>query len=119
METFGELIRTARKARHMTLAELALEMGWSVPYMSDLERGNRLPVINPANITGLARILHVPEYDLLRYAIAERNEITLYNDKCSPEHPENIFLAKLAQTFYSLTDADMKLIEETILNKYL
>jgi transcriptional regulator with XRE-family HTH domain len=39
--TFAARLRTARRARDMTLADIASYLGCSVSYVSDVESGNR------------------------------------------------------------------------------
>ena len=41
MNKFTNRIREVRIAKHMTLADLSATVGISVPYLSDIERGNR------------------------------------------------------------------------------
>lgn len=41
---FGVLLRKVRKAAEKTLGDLADELGVSVVYVSDVERGNRAPL---------------------------------------------------------------------------
>ncbi len=41
MSNIGDAIRSARHAKGLTLAVLSSELGVSIPYLSDVERGNR------------------------------------------------------------------------------
>lgn len=38
---FHNRIREIRKAKNMTLADISVAVGISIPYLSDIERGNR------------------------------------------------------------------------------
>ena len=40
---FGELLRKERSRAGMSMGDLARKLGVSVPYVSDVERGNRAP----------------------------------------------------------------------------
>jgi len=42
--TYGEAIREAREARGWSLRDLGAALDLSVPYLSDIERGNRAPL---------------------------------------------------------------------------
>lgn len=56
-------VRVWRQYRGMTLEQLAKAVGFSVSYLSDLERGNRRG--NPTMWRGLAKALHVSIDDIL------------------------------------------------------
>jgi transcriptional regulator with XRE-family HTH domain len=47
MQTFGEVLRQAREEAGVTMGELARHLGVSVPYMSDVERGKKPPLVGP------------------------------------------------------------------------
>ena len=57
-ECLGEEIRKLRRARNKSLAELALAVGRSVSFISQVERGNAEPSI--ADLKGIAHALGVP-----------------------------------------------------------
>jgi transcriptional regulator with XRE-family HTH domain len=59
LATFGSEIRALRKARKMTLADLAQASGVSVSHISAIERGSASPTLS--KITGIAEGLGVPE----------------------------------------------------------
>jgi transcriptional regulator with XRE-family HTH domain len=66
--TFGERLRVARQERGWTLAAVAGQVGHSIAYVSDIERGKRTP--RTAAATNLGRLLgvvpDVPEVERLR-----------------------------------------------------
>lgn len=45
MQTIGQLIRERRTAAGLTLRVVAASVGLSVPYLSDVELGHRVPVV--------------------------------------------------------------------------
>lgn len=57
-ESLGDEIRKLRRARNKSLAELALAIGRSVSFISQVERGNAEPSI--ADLKGIASALGVP-----------------------------------------------------------
>lgn len=44
MTAFGSALRAARRAAGLTLEQVAARLGVSVPYLSDVELGNRSPL---------------------------------------------------------------------------
>jgi transcriptional regulator with XRE-family HTH domain len=63
MTTLGQKVRQARRAKELTLAQLAKETDFSFSYISQVERG----IINPSvsALQKLARVLDLPPSDLL------------------------------------------------------
>lgn len=57
-ERLGDEIRKLRRARNKSLAELAVAIGRSVSFISQVERGNAQPSI--ADLKGIANTLGVP-----------------------------------------------------------
>ena len=57
-ERLGDEIRKLRRARNKSLAEIALVIGRSVSFISQVERGNAQPSI--ADLKGIANTLGVP-----------------------------------------------------------
>jgi transcriptional regulator with XRE-family HTH domain len=45
MNKFGSVLRDLREKAHVSLGSLARHLGVSVPYLSDVERGNRPPLV--------------------------------------------------------------------------
>lgn len=66
---FGESLRTARIAAGLGLLGLAERLGVSVPYLSDVERGNRAP-LTAERVRQAAEILGAPH--LVRAATQAR-----------------------------------------------
>ncbi len=59
----GQRIRTLRKARRRMLADVAAESGVSLPYISEVERGTKLPTLEV--LTRLADALDLTVVELL------------------------------------------------------
>jgi transcriptional regulator with XRE-family HTH domain len=68
---FGKVLRQARLASEKTLENLAKRIGCSIPYLSDVERGNRAP-FDAARIHLVAACLGADVHDLL--VAAAKNE---------------------------------------------
>lgn len=66
MTDVGGRIRQLRKARRLTLRELAERVGWSASYLSQLEKGKQK--WNRDNLTRLAEALGVAVIDFFRDA---------------------------------------------------
>lgn len=73
-QTFGQLLRKARREEGKTLGELARALGISVVYLSDVERGNRKPFAKK-RILNVADLLKRGPEELLRAADFERGFI--------------------------------------------
>lgn len=86
-EPFGTLIRRARHARHLRLADVAQQIfkadgqAISLPYMSDLEHHRCAP--SPAFISQFAEVLHIPE-EVLYFSLG-RLPPDLFQRKLAPE----------------------------------
>ncbi|MBX6423334.1 helix-turn-helix transcriptional regulator [Thermosulfurimonas sp. F29] len=76
MTPFGVALREARKHAGLRLSDVAGMMGWSVVYLSDIERGRRNPPA-PEKIVKLAEILKIPAGVLLEAAARTWREIRL------------------------------------------
>ena len=64
MTDVGARIRELRKARGLTLREVAERVGWSASYLSQLEKGKQK--WNRDNLTRLAEVLGVAVIDFFR-----------------------------------------------------
>ncbi len=73
---FADAIRHRRKELGLTLSEVAARMGWSVPYVSELERGVKQPP--PAeSVERLAAALLLDPESLNREAELSRRSVEL------------------------------------------
>lgn len=70
--TFGELLRKERLAAQRTLREVAAWLGLSVPYLSDVEKGRRLP-LRVEHVRKLAPFLGIEPDALVMAASVERS----------------------------------------------
>ena len=75
--SFGQLMRLWREERKVTLREVACYCGISVPYLSDIENGNRLPP--PSDVLEkIMKVLSLSDTERLEFickASAERGNI--------------------------------------------
>ncbi|MEW6667627.1 MAG: helix-turn-helix transcriptional regulator [Thermodesulfobacteriota bacterium] len=74
MESFGEALRKARKARKVTLRHISQHVGKSIGYLSDVERGRKRPP-NLDTVGKLEEILQVRDQTLVRLAAKLRQRI--------------------------------------------
>ncbi|HFC97511.1 MAG TPA: XRE family transcriptional regulator [Thermosulfurimonas dismutans] len=107
---FGETLRALRIKRKLRLKDVAQAMGWSVVYLSDLERGHRNPP-KPEVIAKLARVLNVPAGELLAAASEDKRHVELPLET-SPSKREVALL--LARTWDELTDEEARKIVEIL-----
>ena len=73
---FGVLLRELREAAHVSLGSLARHLPVSVPYLSDVERGNRPPLVQP-KIIRTAAFLNADVNVLLAAAAETRGTFQL------------------------------------------
>lgn len=113
VEHFGTVLREIRTQKKIYLKELAEKMGWSIVYLSDIERGRRNP---PAKnfISQLAEFLNVKASHLLNAADRERGFVELnLNNATSTKTKAALTLAR---SWNNLTEEDwdeiIKLISE-------
>lgn len=76
---FGEIVRDARTAKHLSQEELASRAGVHRTYIGDIENGRKSPTLDV--VEGLARALEATPHDLVKAAElvarktgSERNE---------------------------------------------
>ena len=86
--TFGQLIKRARKAKRLTLREVAQELGdVSLTYLHDIEAGTRLP-FRLERLEKLAEILSVDLQELCVAAAVARGsfQIPFQKDRVKANH---------------------------------
>ena len=107
---FGETLRKCRQEARLYLKDVANKMGWSVVYLSDLERERRNPP-SPDKIRKLAEILGVPAGILLEAASRTRKvvELPLEEDSRASE-----VALMLARSWDGLTDEDAEEIKKIL-----
>jgi len=76
MKPFGALLREHRRTAGYTLEAIAAHLDVSIPYMSDVERGNR-PPLTPERIEVLSKFLCVDPEPLLAAAAESRGTFEL------------------------------------------
>ena len=82
-ERFGDLLRQLRRTADKTLGDVSRELGVSVPYLSDVERGNRNP-FTTARLIQLAKFLKADATPLIEAADRERGIIEYDIRRASP-----------------------------------
>lgn len=70
--TFGQILYEARKAKRLTLRKLGQLVGLSPSFLSEIERGKRLPPKDEENIRDIAIVLNVNQDKFLESARKER-----------------------------------------------
>ncbi|MBR1403071.1 MAG: helix-turn-helix transcriptional regulator [Treponema sp.] len=71
-ETLAQNIKRFRETRNMSQADLAFEAGISIPFLSDIERGNKWP--SPETIGKIAEAFHIESYLLFLPNFYEKEE---------------------------------------------
>jgi transcriptional regulator with XRE-family HTH domain len=102
---FGSLLRNLREQAGKSLKDLAGHMGWSVVYLSDVERGRRNPP-SVENIKKLAEALGIQSTGLLDTANKQRNrvELSIEPDDCAITDAALM----LARRWTELTDSEAR-----------
>ena len=111
MGRFGPMLRKIRKEHHRTLADLSRWLGVSIPYVSDVERGNRAP-FPVERIRLLARELEVEPDDLMAAAAEDRGAFELRTDGVSEQGLK--VGAALMRRWSQLTDEQLQRIEDVL-----
>jgi transcriptional regulator with XRE-family HTH domain len=74
MATFSETIRNRRKELNLTLSQLATQLNYSIPYLSELERGIKQP---PLDVTHIADALQLDPTHLTNLALLSRRTLDI------------------------------------------
>jgi len=82
-ERFGDLLRRLRRQADKTLGDVARKLGVSIPYLSDVERGNRKP-FTTERLIQLAGFLETDAAPLIEAADRERGIIEYDIRRASP-----------------------------------
>lgn len=108
---FGETLRRWRQKSGVTLLQLANELGWSVAYVSDIERGRRDP---PGDhfVRKAARLIGCSEEELLEAAWVDRGHFELSAAVESALHHR--VGSKLALRWEALTEDQLRRILDAV-----
>ncbi|HEY0143636.1 MAG TPA: helix-turn-helix transcriptional regulator [Thermoanaerobaculia bacterium] len=98
---FGALLREIREHAEVTMGQLARHLDVSVPYLSDVERGNRPPLVD-SKIFRAAEFLDVQPDELLRAAAEARGAFQL--DASRVSEPARQLGAMLARQWGEMSD---------------
>lgn len=98
-KSFGKYIRDMRNDKGVSLRSLALRIGISAAYLSDIEHSNRLP---PQNKNLIRKISDVLEMD------DEQHEYLIFLSKISRFEDIEIYLKKVPVAQYALRIAEKK-----------
>lgn len=82
-DRFGDLLRMLRREAGKTLGDVARELGVSIVYLSDVERGNRKP-FNTERLVKTARFLKTDPKKLIEAADREKGFIEYDIRKARP-----------------------------------
>ena len=104
---FGKLLRKTRKDAGKSMGDLARHLQVSVPYISDVERGNRSPFIQ-GRLLEVARFLGSDPARLLGAAAREKGAFEL--DAASVTEKAREVGAALARGWSGLSDEDLEKI---------
>lgn len=110
-EEFGRLLRATRQEADLSMGDLARSLGVSVPYISDVERGNRAP-LTKENILKVAAVMGVDPAPLLAAAALAKGAFELEAENISEAGREAG--AFLAREWRSLTDDDYRALQDLL-----
>ena len=110
-QEFGPLLRSLRVEANVSLGELARHLSFSVPYLSDVERGTKNPP-STDKILEAARRLNVDPTPLLKAAIADRHSIEINLTHSSAKAVE--VGAALMRGWADLDDEELNSINEIL-----
>ena len=71
-QTLAQNIKRFRETRNKSQADLAFDAGISIPFLSDIERGNKWP--SPETIAKIANALEIESYQLFAPNIQANEE---------------------------------------------
>jgi transcriptional regulator with XRE-family HTH domain len=100
----GDAIRTARIHAGIGLRELAGRVGVTPAYLSDIERGSRVPIEPKVRL--IARHLGGNEHEFLQLAVKSRGSVELPVDPSALNTARNEAAFALYRSWPSLTDKE-------------
>lgn len=107
---FGRGLRAARTERALTLAEVASRVGLSIGHLSDVERGNRLPLKDEAIIK-----IGFPDEVVDGLKQARALDLGFFTIPVDTDKPLAYSVAgELSKRWSSLTDAQLEQILEVV-----
>lgn len=112
---FGPLLRANRESAGRTLRDVASALGFSVPYLSDIERERRAPLVD-VDILRAAAFLDLDDTRtsaLLLEAARARGAFHLASHDVSDRHRE--VGALLARHWHALTDEQLDAIRKVVI----
>lgn len=71
-KTLSQNIKHFRETRNMSQADLAFDAGISIPFLSDIERGNKWP--SPETISKIAQALKIKSFQLFSPNLKQTEE---------------------------------------------
>jgi transcriptional regulator with XRE-family HTH domain len=106
----GQNIKQLRSSRRMSQADLAEKADISIPFISEIERGNKWP--QPDNLANIALALGVEVYDLFRPVTLDDGETqgSLLENAAALE--VKIVVSKLAENISSLANESVELLNK-------
>lgn len=108
---FGELLRASREEAGVSMGTLARHLRVSVPYLSDVERGNRPPLVSQ-RILEAASFLAVDSEPLFTAAAEDKGCYELNAAQVTPRGRE--VGASLMRGWPSYTDSEFEKIQRLL-----
>ena len=108
---FGEIVREARQRAGLSLEKLAVQLGVTKVYVSDVERGMRKPFTQP-RIREVAQILGLDPEELSRLGAVSREYVTLPTDDCCAAKVQ--LAGTLGHVWPSMTEEHAVRVQEAI-----
>ncbi len=111
MNKFGSKFRKERSAAKKTLGNTARHIGFSIPYLSDIERGRRKPLSNDV-IKAACEFFEIEPYELLALAAEDRDPDIIELAPSSARHKE--VGTALMRRFPHMTNKELEKIEKVL-----
>jgi transcriptional regulator with XRE-family HTH domain len=108
---FGQNIRQLRANRRMSQADLAEKAEISIPFMSEIERGNKWP--QPDNLAKIALALGVEVYDLFRPRPSAECEIGFSTENAEAIEVKAI-ISRLTEDISGLVNESVELLNKIV-----
>jgi transcriptional regulator with XRE-family HTH domain len=109
---FGQNIKQLRSNRRMSQADLAEKANISIPFMSEIERGNKWP--QPDNLAKIALALGVEVYDLFRPGTPVECEAGGFSPENAAAREVKAIVSNLTENITGLVNESVELLNKMV-----
>lgn len=115
MTPYGKRLREIRLKADWSMGQLARELGFTVPYISDIEHGRRQPLSDDLTVR-VANLLGADSKELLRLAGISRRSVSFDTGSASDKAREAI--SALHRQFPTMAESDWDVLLEALKGKH-